>query len=136
MARLNGSIGNKNKPNGNTGIPPRPATLSDRAAKEWDRLVAELERSGMQITPAHRSVLSTAAKLAADISRDWDIIESEGAYQHNIKTQTSQAHPAVRRMDGLRRDLLKALAMLGIRAPNAIETPDGEKGLDAILSGK
>lgn len=49
------------------GQPAKPANLSPSAAAEWDRLIGEIEASGLQITPAHRALISLAATLAADI---------------------------------------------------------------------
>ena len=58
----------KNSPAAPTfGQPTKPANLSPAAAAEWDRLIAEIEASGLQITPAHRSLIACAATLEADI---------------------------------------------------------------------
>lgn len=35
------------------GLPAKPTGLSQRATAEWDRLLGELEESGLQITKAH-----------------------------------------------------------------------------------
>jgi hypothetical protein len=45
------------------------------------------------------------------------------------------AHPAVKRMDALRRDYLKALASLGLRAAVSGEKPNQEETLEDILNG-
>ena len=37
------------------GQPEKPKHLSEDASVEWDRLVGELERSGIRLTPAHRT---------------------------------------------------------------------------------
>lgn len=116
-----------------TGTPAKPSNLSDRASLEWDRLTRELEKAGIQVTPAHRAALSTAATLQADISEDWNVISDEGPYSRNEKTGQIQAHPAVKRMDALRRDLLKALALLGLRAPLAGEPEAPKDPLETLL---
>ena len=54
-------------PNLAPGRPQKPTNLSKRAAKEWDRILGELDASHIQTTPAHRTVLSMASTLAADI---------------------------------------------------------------------
>src|SRR5277367_1010131 len=93
-----------------SGTPTKPAGLSARAAREWDRLAAELGEAGLHITVAHRAPLQLAATIAADIVSDWEEIQKEGAYALSGKGGIV-AHPAVKRMDALRRDYLKALGL-------------------------
>jgi len=98
------------------GTPDKPSGLSPRASVEWDRLVQELQDAGLQVTVAHRAPLTLASTIAADIKSDWAVIQAEGAYLTNRKTGAVQAHPAVKRMDALRRDYIKVLGMLGLRS--------------------
>jgi phage terminase small subunit len=98
------------------GTPTKPSGLSPGASVEWDRLLAELAAAGLQITAAHRAPLALASTIAADIKTDWAVIQAEGAYQTNRKTGAVQAHPAVKRLDALRRDYIKVLGLLGLRA--------------------
>lgn len=124
-------------PNLQPGKPLKPTNLSDRAAKEWDRLTGELEASQIQVTAAHRAPLAMAATIAADIADAWEVVQEEGAYEVNAKTGTSQAHPASKRLDALRRDYMKYLAMLGLRT--AVASQDGgkeESSLEDILNPK
>lgn len=51
-----------------TGQPAKPNNLSDRASHEWDRIVKELEASNIHLTPGHRTALSMASTIAADIA--------------------------------------------------------------------
>jgi hypothetical protein len=98
---------------------------------EWDRIVGELSASNIQVTPAHRTALSLAATIAADIAGAWAKIEEDGAY---IATKAGiAAHPASKRLDALRRDYIKVLAMLGTRT--AVTTPptNTEKSLTEEL---
>lgn len=107
------------------GKPVKPSNLSDRASKEWDRLTGELEEAQIQLTTAHRTLLSSAATISADIAEAWEVVKEEGAYEVNAKTGAHVAHPASKRLDALRRDYLKVLTMLGLRAAVATE-PDAK----------
>ena len=106
--------GAKPRPELTPGAPTKPANLSARASQEWNRLSGELESAGIMVTEAHRGPLAYAATIAADIAQAWAAIEKDGAY---IQSKTGLvAHPAVKRLDALRRDYLKYLGMLGLRA--------------------
>jgi hypothetical protein len=59
-----------------------------------------------------------------------------GAYDRNLKTGAIQAHPAVKRMDALRRDYIKVLGLLGLRAAVSGGNPDEQDELSAILDDK
>ncbi len=76
------------------GRPEKPSNLSARASAEWDRLSAELDAAGIQITPAHRSLIALAATLAADIKADYAELGREGWYTNSPKGSI-QAYPAV-----------------------------------------
>lgn len=115
------------------GKPTKPDNLSERAAHEWDRLTGELEAAQIQVTTAHRTLLVLAATLAADIANAWDTVKREGEYITNTKTRLVQAHPASKRLDALRRDYIKVLVILGIRALPA-ENPQEGPTLDELLN--
>jgi phage terminase small subunit len=68
------------------GKPLKPDNMSDRAAKEWDRLIGELETAHIQVSTAHRPLLSLAATIAADIGKAWETVKEEGEYITNRKT--------------------------------------------------
>ncbi len=124
--------GSQFKPELRPGTPAKPAGLSTRASREWDRLLQELQDAGLQITVAHRAPLTLAATIAADLFTDWEVIKKDGAY---IQGRTGlSAHPAVRRMDALRRDYIKVLGLLGLHAAVSGEQP-GEETLEDVLAG-
>ena len=109
--------------------------LSAWASEEWDRLLADLEKSGIELTPAHRCTLVVCATLRADILDCWHEISENGSAYTKAGTGAVKLHPAAARLDVLRRDLTKALALLGLQKP----IPDDEdKGpsLDDILNGE
>ena len=57
----------------------------------------------------------------------------DGAY---VQGKTGlQAHPATKRMDALRRDYIKVLGLLGLRAAVSGEKPGEEDDLDKVLNG-
>jgi phage terminase small subunit len=116
------------------GAPLKPAHLSARAAVEWDRLIGELAASQIQVTPAHRSALSLAATIAADIARAWERVQADGAYFTNEKTGAISEHPASKKLDVLRRDYLKVLAMLGLRTAVAAPERSKEVSLEDFLN--
>jgi len=126
----------KKDPNLQAGKPLKPQGLSARAAREWDRLTGELSASGIQVTAAHRAPLTLAATIAADIADAWETITTEGRYSTNVKTGAISEHPAGKKLDALRRDLIKVLAMLGLRTAVAGEDPDkAPPTLEDILQG-
>lgn len=125
----------KRDPNLKPGKPEKPANLSARAAFAWDRLVSQLEDAQIQLTTAHSSLLSIASTLSADIADAWEVVKEKGAYVTNHKTGAVQEHPASKKLDALRRDLIKVLTCLSVRAVPA-PPPDNGPSLEDILSGK
>jgi phage terminase small subunit len=125
----------KKDPNLKPGKPEKPVNLSARAAVAWDRLVSQLESAQIQLTTAHSSLLSIASTLSADIADAWEVVKEKGAYVTNHKTGAVQEHPASKKLDALRRDLIKVLTCLSVRAVPA-PPPDAGPSLEDILSGK
>ena len=80
-------------------------------------------------------MLALAATIAADIAKAWDTVKREGEYVTNPKTGVLQAHPASKRLDALRRDYVKVLVMVGLRALPAVEPDDGPS-LEDVLCGE
>lgn len=115
------------------GEPDKPRNLSTRAASEWDRLVSELQNSGIQVSKAHRTLISLAATIGADIAEAWETVKTQGAYITNAKTGALQAHPAAKRLDALRRDYIKVMSLIGLRAAVAGDGPGDS--LEDILNG-
>jgi hypothetical protein len=88
----------------------KPKGLSEKASAQWDRLAGELANSGVVLTSSHRAPLALASTIAADISEDWKELQAEGTY--SMGKNGIQIHPAAKRLDALRRDYLKVLAVL------------------------
>jgi P27 family predicted phage terminase small subunit len=124
----------KTDPNLPAGKPTKPENLSAQASREWDRLTGELERARIHVSEAHRATLYLASTIAADIAASWKVIEAEGLYWTNKKTGEPKEHPAAKRMDALRRDYLKALTMLGLRASVAEPERDNSPTLEELLA--
>jgi len=122
-------------PNLKPGKPLKPTNLSDRAALEWDRLTGELDNAHIEVSSAHRTLLSLAATIGADIAKAWDTVKREGEYLTSEKTGAVQAHPASKRLDALRRDYIKVLAMLGIRTAVAVSPERDGPTLEDVLNG-
>ncbi len=106
-----------------TGQPAKPVGLSEKASAEWDRLTRELADSSIELTPGHRSWLELAATISVDMSEAAARVKKDGAYIEGKAGLV--AHPASKRLDALRRDYIKVLAMVGLRA--AVASPDGGK---------
>lgn len=128
------ATGSKEKPELRPGLPTKPDGLDERASAEWDRLQAELEEAGLKITVAHRTALTLAATIASDIAEAKEAVKKDGPY---VMSKTGiVAHPATKRIDALRRDLVKVLTILGLRAPvsDGPTTPMGQEDpLDRLL---
>lgn len=114
------------------GIPAKPSGLSPRASAEWDRLRGELEGAHIALSTAHRTILSMAATIAADMVEAWSAVERDGAYITGKAGLV--AHPASKRLDALRRDYIKVLTMLGLRAAVALPSGSREKSLKDLLA--
>lgn len=113
------------------GQPIKPADLAPDVAREWDRLMSEIEKASIQLSPAHRAPLELAASIAADIISDRTRLKADGYY---ITTKAGLvAHPASKRLDALRRDYIKILSMLGLRTAVAGHAPSKEPSLDELL---
>src|SRR5258707_14147243 len=89
-------------PNLKPGKPLKPTNLSDRAALEWDRLTCELDSAHIEVSSAHRTLLSLAGTIAAEIAKAWDTVKREGENRTSEKTGPVQAHPARKRRDARR----------------------------------
>lgn len=112
--------------------------LSAWASEEWDKLLGELKRSGIELTPAHRCTLTVVSTLRADIRDCWTVIQANGGSNYTTAgTGAVKLHPAAARLDVLRRDLTKALGLLGLQKPLP-EDPTAYKGrsLEDVLSGR
>jgi P27 family predicted phage terminase small subunit len=115
------------------GMPDKPTNLSERAAKEWDRIVGELKESNIGVSKAHRALIAQAATIAPDIADAWGTIKKDGPYVTNPKTGALQAHPAAKRLDALRRDYIKVLSLIGLRS--AVAGDGSGPSLEDVLNG-
>lgn len=114
-----------------SGAPVKSAGLSALASAEWDRLLGELTEAGIQVTKAHRALLTLAATIAADIRDGWTAVERDGSYIEGKAGLV--AHPATRRIDALRRDYIKVLSLLGLRS--GVAGGKSEETLEDVLKG-
>jgi P27 family predicted phage terminase small subunit len=115
------------------GLPAKPPGLSKVAAREWDRLVQELTDSNIHVAKAHGRLIEQAATIIEDLIDARETVATEGAYISNEKTGVMQLHPAARRIDSLRRDYVKVLSLLGLRAAVAGPTNQPGKSLEDLL---
>jgi P27 family predicted phage terminase small subunit len=95
------------------GMPEKPSGLSAGAARQWDRLVDEMDRSGIVLIPAYRAAIVQTATLQADLAVAWEIIKRDGRYTTS-KTGVMKTHPAVDDTMRLNEKLSRALWQLGI----------------------
>ena len=117
-----------------TGKPDKPTGLSALASTEWDRVLRELSDSGIEVTPGHRVWLEACgANLHDEITQAAARVKKDGAY---IVTKAGLvAHPASKRLDALRRDRVKVMSLLGLRAAVATGFDEREVTLDDALGG-
>jgi P27 family predicted phage terminase small subunit len=94
-------------------MPEKPTGLSAGAARQWDRLVDEMDRSGIVLIPAYRAAIVQAATLQADLAVAWEIIKRDGRYTTS-KTGVMKTHPAVDDTMRLNEKLSRALWQLGL----------------------
>ena len=116
------------------GQPAKPPDMTKAAAREWTRLLRELTDSGIRVAKAHGRLIETAANIVADMEEAADTLtKNKGAYYLNRNTGAIMIHPAARRIDGLRRDYVKVLSLLGLRSAVGDGLPDKGKSMDDIL---
>src|SRR6266478_705899 len=111
------------------GEPIKPERLSPQAAEAWDRLLGQLRASGIELSPAHSVTLSACSTLCADIADCWKVLQANRGNYTMAGTGAVKLHPAAARLDILRRDLTKALGLLGLQKP-VPEAPDAGQSLE------
>jgi P27 family predicted phage terminase small subunit len=94
-------------------MPEKPAGLSPEAARNWDRLVDEMQKSGITLIPAFRSAIVQAATIQADLETAWEDIRENGRYIVS-KTGVKKINPAVEDTHKLNEKLSRALYALGL----------------------
>ena len=122
------------------GQPVKPYGLSPDASRNWDRLVAEMQDSGITLIPAYRAALVQAATIQADLATAWADISENGRYSTS-KTGVKKINPAVEDTHKLNEKLSRALYALGLTPKSlggntATETnPDPEEAFQKFLDG-
>jgi len=112
--------------------------LSPQAAQAWDRILGQLRAGGIHLSPAHSVTLSVCSTLLADISDCWSVLRANGGNYCTAGTGAVKLHPAAARLDVLRRDLTKSLALLGLQKPIPDDDETGtstQVTLADVLSG-
>lgn len=132
MSRTKGSFTTKQPSKLTPGEPVKSPNLSPWASQEWDKLLSQLEASGIALSPAHSATLIICATLRADIRDCWAVISANGGAYTKAGTGAVKLHPAATRLDVLRRDLTKALALLGLQKPIPENREDGETLEDVL----
>lgn len=112
------------------GAPAKPSNLSGAAAKEWDRLIDEMAKSGIPLSPGYRGMLEIAATLYAHIQEADAAIAKDGRYLTNARSGALVLHPAVGDATACRNRLVFVLVELGL-APKA--TPAEPEPVDDEL---
>jgi Phage terminase, small subunit len=135
MGRVLGSHLESTKPKAKLvpGKPVKSESLSEYASKEWDRILASLEASGIELSPAHHCTLVVCATLRADIRDCWKVLQANGGNYTTAGTGAVKLHPAAARLDVLRRDLTKALALLGLQKPVPDADEDDSQTLEDVI---
>ncbi len=76
-----------------------------------------------------------ADHVNADIRDCWTVLQTNGSNYTTAGTGAVKLHPAAARLDVLRRDLTKALALLGLQKPIPDDPDDGRPTLEEFLNG-
>lgn len=97
----------------NHGLPAKPSHLSQAASGHWDRLVSEMEESGITLIPGFRAILTQAAVLQADLDAAWGDIKENGRYI-STKSGARKLNPAVADGHTTREKLMRVLYQLGL----------------------
>jgi phage terminase small subunit len=116
------------------GEPLKSDRLSPQAAEAWDRILGQLSAAGIELSPAHSVTLSVCSTLCADIADCWTVIRANGSAYTQAGTGAVKLHPAAARLDVLRRDLTKALALLGLQKPVPDASEPKSETLEDILN--
>jgi phage terminase small subunit len=134
MSRTLGAVSHKPR-NPRVPMPPieKSQHLSPWASAEWDQMLSKLKASHIELTPAHAYLLTVCSTLRADIRDCWAVIQENGGSYTKAGTGAVKLHPAAARLDVLRRDLTKALALLGLQKPEAEEPAERRPTLKEIL---
>ena len=118
------------------GLPEKPGNLSESASRNWDRLISEMEDSGILLIPGFRAAITQAAVLQADLETAWADIQENGRYIV-AKSGARKLNPAVADMHTSREKLMRVLYQLGLTPKsiggNAGKEKDDGPTLEDIL---
>ena len=121
------------------GVPEKPANLSEAASRNWDRLIREMEDSGIMLIPGFRAAIVQAATIQADLEVAWADVHKNGRYIIT-KTGVKKINPAVEDTHKLNEKLMRALYQLGLTPKslggNAGKDKDDGPTLDEVLNGE
>ena len=106
------------------GLPDKPSNLSEAASTHWDRLIVEMEDSGIVLIPGFRAILVQAAVLQADLAAAWGDIQEHGRYI-STKSGARKLNPAVADAHTTREKLMRVLYQLGL-TPKSIGGNSGK----------
>jgi len=106
------------------GAPAKPGTLSTVAAREWDRVVDEMAKSGIPLSPGYRGMLEIAASLYANIATAEAAVAKDGRYLVNARSGALVLHPAVGDITACRNRLVFVYISLGLSPKTAPAEPD------------
>lgn len=120
----------RNPANKPTRSPPRPATLSTAARREWQRLAPEAKRLGT-LTPATSRAFALLAEVLATERAAAAIVAAEGLIVRSAAS-TAKPHPAVRSLEIARSQAMPLLRQFGL-VPSA---PKGAAPTRAQSNGK
>jgi P27 family predicted phage terminase small subunit len=122
-----------------SGMPVKPAALSEAASRNWDRLIGEMEASAITLIPGFRAAIAQAATIQADLEVAWEDIRANGRYIVS-KTGVKKINPAVEDTHKLNEKLSRALYALGLTPKslggNAGKDTDNEPSLEDIVNGR
>lgn len=116
------------------GRPERPPELTGEAAREWDRVAADLDAAGT-LAVADRGILAAYCLAVADLLAARDAINREGRWA-KVPVQTSkgdkigeriQEHPAVRLLDRASARIQRLADALGL-TPQSRSRTEGDAG--------
>ena len=120
------------------GLPEKPGGLSESASRNWDRLITEMEDSGITLIPGFRAAIAQAAVLQADLETAWTPL-SKRMDAITANSGARKLNPAVADMHTSREKLMRVLYQLGLTPKsiggNAGKEKDEGPTLEELLKG-
>ncbi|MES2208594.1 MAG: phage terminase small subunit P27 family [Chloroflexota bacterium] len=115
------------------GVPDRPRELTGEAAREWDRVAADLDAAGT-LAVADRGILAAYCLAVADLLAARDAINREGRFvKEPVQTskgekigERTREHPAVRLLDRASARVQRLADSLGLTPQSRSRSEAGE----------